>query len=720
MPARQGIVFPVCLGCVGFFLLPWYGTEGGFFSFGWLNPDYPWHGDAPPAFFLLLTGKSGWLGPVVALLLLPLSGLLPGQSAHSRAVLLVAAGSVGLLYLAAQGLLLGSDGWQVDWLAGLTEASDIRQGSMGTGAFAAAVAFILLLTGGMAQRGFAGGDGFVSGATGFLAAGILVFVFYPLTGLFVAAADTLTRIADEADFWSLACFSASGPCGAAWNSLILAVSVGLMTVLFGLILALTVTRTDFDAKSWLLTSLELQSLLPPFLSGLALLLLFGLSGTLNQYISGLFETQPKDWIIGFPGLLIAQTIAFLPLSFFLIGGRLAALSQALDRSAETLGASSLQALRTITMPLMRQTLGLAFLISALQSLADLGNPLILAGSFNVLSLEIYRVALGPESEPGRAAVAALILFLPALAGFWVFRPDHALTGIGEGSGSYAFKPSWKLPTGLVRLFCITAVFWLIFSALIPATLFASGFIDVKNSVAPTVGHYVAAFSLTLQENGIVANGYAWPSLFKTVAISLVASSFATVLGFLIAYLLLCGKLTSTKVASSGLTLVFAVPGVTLGVAFVYGFDAPPIDLARTQLILVTGLTILTVPVAVRCGAAALSQTDAHISDTLAAMGAGSFLLFWQITFYALSPAVWMTLIHCFIRAAAALTIILFLARRDGEMATTVIMGQIENQDYAAAAAYASVLIILLSGISVVSYLIRGKRIRRTVPAPVLT
>lgn len=653
-------------------------------------------------------------------MLLPLSGLLPGQSKHSRAVLLIAAGSAGLIYFVAQGLLIGSEGWRIGWPVDLVETAGIRQEGMGAGALTVAVAFLLLLTGGLAQRGFAGGDRFLAGASGLLTAGLLVFVLYPVAVLVWTSVEAHPQAVYSIRLWNLRCLEATGPCGAVWNSLILAVSVGVLTVILGLVLALTVTRTDFDAKRWLLASLGFQSMLPPFLTGLALFLLFSLSGTLNQYISGLLGTQPKDWIMGFPGLLVAQTIAFLPLSFFLIGSQLAAISPAIDRSAQTLGASSIQALRTTALPLVWRTLGVAFLISAGQSLVDLGNPLILAGSFNVLPLEIYRVATGPDGEPGRAAVTAVILLLPVLAAFWAFRPDRTLARIGNGSNRYAFKSSWKLPKGLVWIVCVIAVFWLIFSALIPATLLASGFIDQTGSNAPTVGNYWAAFSLSFSASGLSLSGHAWPLFFTTVLTALVAASVATILGFLIAYLLFSGKFATAKPVIPFLALAFAVPGVILGAAIVYTFNGPPIDLTRTWTIVLVGLVILTLPVAVRGGIAAVSQTASRVTDTFAAMGARSWQSFFQTMFYVSFPAVWVTLIHCIVRAAAALTIVLFLTLPDNGTATTAIISRIESQDYAAAAVYASGLIILLSAISFVPYLIDGKWRRRTVPAPVLT
>ena len=80
--------------------------------------------------------------------------------------------------------------------------------------------------------------------------------------------------------WGLGCLS-GGRCGAAWNSLFLAVLVGVLTTLLGLVFALVLTRSGFRYKRVLRALTVLPIITPPFVIGLALILLFGLSGTVT-------------------------------------------------------------------------------------------------------------------------------------------------------------------------------------------------------------------------------------------------------------------------------------------------------------------------------------------------------------------------------------------------------------------------------------------------------
>ena len=60
----------------------------------------------------------------------------------------------------------------------------------------------------------------------------------------------------------------------------------------------------------------------------------------------------------------------------------------------------------MTWPLLRPALADAFLLGFVESLADFGNPIVLAGNFEVLSTKIFFAIAGAQYDPGRAAVLA--------------------------------------------------------------------------------------------------------------------------------------------------------------------------------------------------------------------------------------------------------------------------------------------------------------------------
>src|SRR5207249_6266931 len=96
----------------------------------------------------------------------------------------------------------------------------------------------------------------------------------------------------------LGCLNSGVACGVAWNSLFLATLVGAGTTALGLAFALIVTRTGFPLKRGLRGLTILPVITPPFVIGLAIILLFGRSGALSSLMYEGFGVPRSRWIYG--------------------------------------------------------------------------------------------------------------------------------------------------------------------------------------------------------------------------------------------------------------------------------------------------------------------------------------------------------------------------------------------------------------------------------------
>jgi iron(III) transport system permease protein len=72
----------------------------------------------------------------------------------------------------------------------------------------------------------------------------------------------------------------------------------------------------------------------------------------------------------------------------------------------------------VTWPLLRPGLAAAFLLAFIESLADFGNPLVLGGGYEVLSVKIFFAVVGARYDLGNAATLAMILLALTLLAFW--------------------------------------------------------------------------------------------------------------------------------------------------------------------------------------------------------------------------------------------------------------------------------------------------------------
>ena len=82
----------------------------------------------------------------------------------------------------------------------------------------------------------------------------------------------------------------------------------------------------------------------------------------------------------------------------LLHGALTAVSPALEEAAQTLRATRGRVFLTVTWPLLRPALANAFLLGFVESLADFGNPIVLSGNFEVLSIKIFFAIAGAQFE----------------------------------------------------------------------------------------------------------------------------------------------------------------------------------------------------------------------------------------------------------------------------------------------------------------------------------
>ena len=705
------------VGWVGFVLLPWYGVEDGLFSFGWLFDGYPFDRDYAPALFLGLQGEKLWLMPLLAFLTLPLWALTKPRTDPAYGKILVIAGALGFGWLIGQGFAIGLRGWNFGFLEAFFGPLGDRQFGMGTGAMLVASAFLFIFTQGIAARGAVNGDIFVVGAIGFVIAIVTAFVFYPILNMLTSAFITEDNAYSISVFfdkftdrrlWGLGCLS-GGRCGAAWNSLFLAITVAFLTTGLGLAFALAVTRTNMRFKQGLRALTVLPIITPPFVIGLAIILLFGLSGTVTVFVADLFGVQPTRWVYGLPGILIAQTLAFTPIAFLVLIGVVEGVSPSMEEAAQTLRASKWQTFRTVSWPLMRPGIANAFLLGFIESMADFGNPLVLGGNFDVLSTEIFFAIVGAQYDQGRAAVLALVLLGFTLAAFWAQRfwlGKKSYTTM-TGKGDSGVHPN--LPNALaIPVFTIAAL-WTLFTIVIYCMIIYGSFVDlwgVNNTL--TFKHYGTAFAMRFDEAGIRWTGSAWDSFWTTLQIAALAAPFTAIIGLITAYLLTRQNFAGKNAFEFGTMLSFAIPGTVIGVSYILAFNVPPIEITGTGIILIISFVFRNMPVGVRAGIASMSQLDKSLDESSLTLGANSWQTFLHVILPLLRPAILAALVYSFVRAMTAISAVIFLVSAEYDMATSYIIGRVENNDYGLAIAYSTTLIVVMLAVVGMMQLLVGK------------
>ena len=710
----------LAVGLLGSLLLPWYGIEDGFFSFEWMVSDYLFDTDYAPLFWLLVMGEKSWLAPLILPFLISGLAVLMPDGSRLKTHLFLIGGGLGLFWLMAQGLAIGIRGWQFNGLADLFGPLSGRQFGMGYGAIFYYLSSLFLFSIGVAERRGAYGDKFVISMIIFVVLLVTIFIFYPICKLFLMGFIDeqnsyslfifIEKFTDKR-IWSLGCLIGGGRCGVALNSLFMAIIVGALTTILGLIFALLVTRTNLKFRRVIRAMSVLPIITPPFVIGLAIILLFGLSGIVTTFVADVLGVAPTRWIYGLPGIVLAQTLAYTPIAFLVLIGVVESISPSLEEAGQTLRAKPLQVFETISLPLMRPGLANAFLLGFIESMVDFGNPLVLGGNYDVLSTEIFFAIVGAQYDQGKAAVLAIVLLSFTLLAFYIQRfwlgKKSYTTITGKGDSGLPMQ----LPKLLSVPIIVTGLSWGAFTLLIYSIIIYGSFVQTWGlDYSLTFKHYISLFSFSFAEDGIQWIGSAWNSFWTTFTIALIAAPLTAAMGLVIAYLLSRHNFAAKSAFEFGTMLSFAIPGTVIGVSYILAFNVPPIEITGTGIILVVSFIFRNMPVGLRSGVAAMSQLDKSLDESSLTLGANSFQTFTRIILPLLRPAILAALVFSFVRSMTAISAVIFLVSAEYDMATSYIIGRVENNDYGLAIAYSTTLIVLMLAVIVLMQIAVGKAV----------
>jgi len=597
-------------------------------------------------------------------------------------------------------------GGAVVWAFAAAFAAGPGGPSFGLGAALALTALTVGFARSIARRGVFGGDPTVATIVVVIATLLAIFIFFPvakalLAALFDQQGNFVPQLAVQRllteDIWGVGCLGGGTRCGVAINSALLATIVGVGSTLLGLVFALVVQRGGRRYSGVLKLMSILPIVTPPFVIALALVVLFGRTGIVTGWLDTWFGIARSRWLYGLPGVTLAQLLTFSPIAFMILYGALTAISPALEEAAQTLRASRGRVFRTVTWPLLRPALANAFLLGFVESLADFGNPIVLAGNFEVLSTKIFFAVAGAQHDPGRAAALAAVLLGLTMVAFWlqqrwVGRLSY-VTVTGKGDGGLP----GKLPRTLWYSCFGIAATWIVFTLVCYVIILVGGFVkDIgRGDMTPTFGHFLDGFGMDFDSRGTMFSGSAWDSLFTTIKVAAISAPLTAMVGLLAAYVITRHRFVGRR-AFEFLTMVsFAIPGTVIGVSYIVAFNVAPLELTGGMAILVLCFVFRNMPVGVRAGVAALAQIDKTLDEASSTLRASTLRTLREVILPLLRPAILATLVFSFTHAMTAVSAVIFLATAKYNLATVYVINRVEAGEYPLAIAYSEVLIFVM-------------------------
>jgi len=482
-----------------------------------------------------------------------------------------------------------------------------------------------------------------------------------------------------------------------FHSLTIALGTTAIALLLGFIYAYALTRTNMAAKGFFRMMGLLTLYIPPLAHAIGLIYLFGNQGLVTRGLFGLLPGWDID-LYGPHGIIIGEVLYCFPQVVLVMLTALSLTDARLYEAAEVLGDSPLRTFFTVTIPSVKYGLISAFFICFILAFTDFGVPKVVGGDYNVLATDIYKQVVGQQNFAMGATISVLLL-IPSVLAFtldrWVQRRQTAL--VSAKSVPFQPKPNPWLDWGMFA-FCsaIVALAVIVFATVILASLvqlwpynFSLGFHNYDFSRVGGGGY--GAFGNSLRMSGYTA-------VFGTITVIITA--------YLIEKNQRWQWLRSLNYFLS--TLPLALPGLVLGIAYIFFFNNPYWQLTPnltihnpfhglygTMALLVIVHIIHFYTVGFLTASTALKQIDGEFEAVSASMGVPFYKTFWRVTVPLMLPAILDISVYYFVNTMVTVSALIFLYPPNLPMAAVAIIN-LDDAGAIAAAAAMSTLVVLTS------------------------
>jgi len=462
------------------------------------------------------------------------------------------------------------------------------------------------------------------------------------------------------------------------NSVYVAVISTLITVPLAFVYAYALTRSAMPLRGLFKTVALIPILVPSMLPGIALVYLFGNQGMIKGLLFG-------HSIYGPIGIVMAEVFSTLPHALLIIVAALSLADARLYEAAIALRASRRRIFFTVTLPGARYGLISATFVVFTMVITDFGAPKVIGGQYNVLATDIYKQVIGQQNFQ-MGAVVGVILLIPAVFAFAVDHLARRKQVALLSARAVPYEPRAGRWFDLAMLAYCGAIGIALLGVL------------AVSQYAALVRYYPYNLSLTLRHYdfaSIDTNG--WSPYGNSIRLGLLTALVGIVVVFAGAYLVEKGRgfLVGRAAFQFLAMLPMAVPGLVLGLAYIFFFNHPgnPLNvLYRTMTILVVNTIVHFYTVAHLTALTALKQMDPEFETVSASLKQPFYRTFWRVTVPVCLPAILDIGIYLFVNAMTTVSAVVFLWGPGTELASVAVLDMDDAGQTAAAAAMAMMIL----------------------------
>ena len=427
------------------------------------------------------------------------------------------------------------------------------------------------------------------------------------------------------------------------------------------ILAWLVERSDVPGKLWIYTGVPMTLAIPGLLQAVTWgLLLSPRSGFVNHLYMNLTGTREALFnVYSLSGMIFVEGLRLVPTAFLLLVPLLKSMDPALEEAASMSGAGPLKTISRVTLKLMLPGIFAVSIYQAMTALEVFEVPGVLGMpvGIHVFSTRVYTITenIGTVPSFGQAnALAIVYLLIAVVISFLYFRVVRRSERYAVVTGK-AYRPRlvalgrWRMPAvTLVVLFLILsiAIPYLVLIYVSMVKYLQQPSIEALKSFS--FMHYYRVFALDRFERAIQN------TLFMVVG----TATLVTAISFMVSMIVVRSRFRLRRTLDLIAFLPHSVPGIVLGLAFLWFFlnvdRVTGLASFGSVASLVIGFSVMFITYGTRAMNAAILQIHKDLDEAAMVSGASPWRTAWRVFLPLLMPTVvgvWIYIVLLSVRLA---------------------------------------------------------------------
>ncbi len=458
------------------------------------------------------------------------------------------------------------------------------------------------------------------------------------------------------------------------NSVLTTLMATVISVVLSFFLAFLLNRSRIRFKSVFVVLFTIPMLIPSISHGMGLVLLFGDNGLLTN-LFGL-----NIGLYGYPGIVMGSVLYSFPVSFLMFHDSFQYEDFTIYEAAGVLGLSKWKQFLTITLPSMKRTVISAVLAVFTMVFTDYGVPLMTGGTEMTLPVYMYREVIGMMNF-SNGAVVGVVLLLPAVIAFLM-----DLKKSGSGVSNSTVTKTYQIEENKKRDIAVYIIFAVV---LLLICLPILAFICLS-----FVKKYPIDMTFSLDNVHKLLSGGIGTYLVNSLAIALLTALVGTCFSYFSAYVTARSqKAVSNKALHFISMLSLAIPGIVLGLSFVFTFKNVPIYSTIFILVIVNIVHFFSSPYLLAYNS--LSKFNSNLEDVSQTLGISRFRMLFSVYIPCTKATIAEMYSYFFVNAMITISAVSFLMNFR-TMPLALMIPQLEAQSFIEGTALVSLMILAIN------------------------